>query len=385
MTTAELSSSTGVEVPPQLANLSPRAQEFIARFSSTKGAKLGLGGLARPSQISVHGPSGLEKERFIGWLKRAMPVLAISGAMLATAGMYAVTYGSGHGEKHAASGTNPIELRSERLQERMPGTMEMMRTAAKLVRANPEPYKVLIRADSSLEGLSPTEVLAGFAQSVNAGNAPARSLAEIDKAVQEIVADAWREDSSPMLGLAAYMRAPDNWKAGVEQMRTVGPLAALDAMSELSYGWAYSRSVHQLLVANMNAPTTPNNVHARKVGANFADIARSAIGLAQAVANATGDRNMSDTARDLGGLARDGVSIYQEGQSVGSASGTRRVDQISRTLDAAGRAYQNGQRANRDYDKRYGGSALDKATQELRQNGYGEGGTTLQYREREGG
>ncbi|WP_432263564.1 hypothetical protein [Cupriavidus sp. TMH.W2] len=385
MTTAELSNSPGVEVPPQLANLSPRAQEFIARFSSTAGAKPGLGGLARPSQISVHGPSGQEKERFARWLKRATPVLAISGAMLALAGMYAVTYGSGHGGRHAAPGTNPIEIRSERLQERMPGTMEMMRAAAKLVRANPEPYNVLIRSDSSLEGLSPTEVLAGYAQSVNAGDGPTRPLAEIDKAVHEIVADAWKEDSSPILGLAAYMRDPDNWKVGVAQLRTEGPQVVAEAAHALTYGWAYSRSVHRLLVANMNAPTTPGNVQARKVGANFVDIARSAIGLAQSVANASGNRDTNATTRDLAGLGRDGVSIYQQGQAVGSASGTRQVDQISRMIDSAGRIYQSGQRAQQDHQKRYGGSTLDRATQDLRQNGYGQGDASLQYREREGG
>lgn len=381
MTIADLSNSPGVEVPPQLANLSPRAQEFMARFSSTAGAKPGVGGLVRPSQATVRGPSGREKEQLVGWLKRAMPVLAIAGATLALAGMYSVTYGS----KHAAPGTNAIEIRSERLQERMPGTMEMMRAAAKLVRANPEPYKVLIRSHSSLEGLAPTEVLAGFAQSVNAGNGPMRSLAEVDKAMQEIVADAWKEDSSPILGLAAYMRDPDQWKAGVAQLRAAGPEGVADAARELNYGWAYSRSVHQLLVASMNGPTTPSTVHARKVGANFVDIARSAIGVAQSVANATGNREMSATARDLSGLARDGVSMYQQGQGVGSANGTRRVDQISRMVDSAGRMYQSGQRAQQDHQKRYGGTTLDRATQELRQNGYGQGETTLRYREREGG
>ncbi|WP_196251496.1 hypothetical protein [Cupriavidus necator] len=380
MTKADQVDPTGTDVPPNLAKLSPRAQEFIARFSSTKGAKLGLGGLARPSSITVHGPSGPNKDRFVGWLRRAAPVLAISGAMLAAAGMYALTYGSAHGEKPGVSGANPIELRSERLQERMPGTMEMMREAAKLVRVNPEPYSVLIRSDSALEGLSPTEVLAGFAQSVNAVNSPARSLKQIDSAVREIVADAWKNDSSPLMGLAAYMKSPDKWKASVAQMRMQGPQAVFDAADALSYGWAYARAVHQLLRAQLSA-TTPRNVQARKVGADFVDIARSAIGLAQSVAGATGNRDINTTARDLSGLARDGVSMYQQGQSVGSASGTRRVDQVSRMVDSAGRIYQNSQRATHEYDKR----ALDRATKELRQNGYGEGATIPQYREREGG
>ncbi|QYY33596.1 hypothetical protein K2O51_31725 (plasmid) [Cupriavidus pinatubonensis] len=381
MSTADLTSSPGIEVPPQLAKLSPRGQEFIARFSSTVGAKPGMGGLTRPSQITVHGPSGHEKDRFTGWLKRAVPVLAISGAMLALGGMYALTYGS----KTAAPGTSTIEITSERLQERMPGTMEMMRAAAKLVRANPEPYKVLIRSHSSLDNLAPTEVLAGFAQSVNSGNGPMRSLAEVDRAVHEIVADAWREDSSPILGLAAYMRDPDHWKAGVAQLRTEGPQAVEDAARELNYGWAYSRSVHKLLLSDMRAPTTDRNVHARKVGANFVDIARSAIGLAQSVAGATGNRNTNATARDVGGLARDGISMLQQGQSVGSASGTRQVDQVARMVDSAGRFVQNSERAQSDYQKRYGGSTLDRATQELRQNGYGHGDGNVQYREREGG
>ncbi len=190
MSTADQTRSTGVDVPPQLAKLSPRGQEFIARFSSPAGAKPGMGGLTRPSRITVHGPSGPEKDRFTDWLKRAVPALAISGAMMALGGMYALTYGSAHDR-----GTNAIELRSERLRERMPSTMEMMRAAAKIVRGNPEPYRVLIHSHSSLDGLAPTEVLAGFAQSVNAGNGPTRSLAEIDKAVQEIGADAWKEDS----------------------------------------------------------------------------------------------------------------------------------------------------------------------------------------------
>lgn len=122
-------------------------------------------------------------------------------------------------------------------------------------------------------------------------------------------------------------------------------------------------------------------VQARKVGADFVDNARSAIGLAQSVAGATGNRDMNSTARDLSGLARDGVSMYQQGQSVGSASGTRHVDQVSRMVDSAGRLYQNSQRATHEYNKR----ALDRATKELRQNGYGEGATIPQYREREGG
>ncbi|WP_342051356.1 MULTISPECIES: hypothetical protein [unclassified Cupriavidus] len=380
MTTPDLFDSPDVDVPPQLANLSPRAQAFVARFSSTSGAKVGLGGLTRPSQAIVRGPNGDEKDKLVGWLKRALPVLAISGATLALAGMYAATYG-----KHGVSGTNAIEIRSERLQERMPGTMEMMRAAAKLVRANTEPYKVLIRSHPSLEGLSPTEVLAGFAQAVNAGDGPTRSLADADKAVQEIVADAWKEDYSPVLGLAAYLRDPGNWKAGVAQLRTEGPQGVAEAVRELNYGWAYSRSIHQLLSANMTAPTTPNNVQARKVGANFVDIARSAIGLAQSVANASGNRDMNATARDLSGLARDGVSIYQQGQAVGSANGTRQVDQLSRMVDSAGRIYQNAQRAQQDHQKRYGGSTLEKATQDLRQNGYGQGDSGVQYREREGG
>lgn len=380
MTKSDLINSPGVDAPPQLAHLSPRAQAFVVRFSSTGGANAGLGGLIRPSQATVRGPNGHEKDKLVGWLKRALPVLAISGATLALAGMYALTYG-----KHGVPGTNAIEIRSERMQERMPGTMEMMRAAARLVQANTEPYKVLIRSHSSLEGLSPTEVLAGFAQAVNAGGGPTRSLAEVDKAVQEIVADAWKADYSPILGLATYMRDPGNWKAGVPQLRNEGPQGVADAARELNYGWAYSRAVHQLLAASMNSPTTPNNVHVRKIGANFVDIARSAIGLAQSVANASGNRDMNATARDLSGLARDGVSMYQQGQSVGSANGTRQVDQIARMVDSAGRIYQSGQRAQQDHQKRYGGSTLDKATQDLRQNGYGQGDSTVHYREREGG
>jgi hypothetical protein len=119
----------------------------------------------------------------------------------------------------------------------------------------------------------------------------------------------------------------------------------------------------------------------RQVGASFADIARSAVGMAQAVASATGSRDTNATARDVGGLTRDGVSLLQQGQSASTATGTNRVDQLSRMIDAGGRLVQNTRRAQTDYDKR----TLDRATQELRQNGYNSDGNTLRYRDRDGG